>query len=132
MDVDVDARSVARDGDDGTSDARVAEALTRVTTVTTSTREGDAETRARAVRDALDALARSAPRVGAGTRWGGEACGAIRRARAAWARDGDDDAGRGRAATEARGEAWESWCRTVMAWSATSESWGAGARVGVC
>ena len=75
MDVDVDARSVARDGDDGTSDARVAEALTRVTTVTTSTREGDAETRARAVRDALDALARSAPRVGAGTRWGGEACG---------------------------------------------------------
>jgi len=52
LDVDVDARSVARDGDDGTSDARVAEALTRVTTVTTSTREGDAETRARAVRDA--------------------------------------------------------------------------------
>ena len=42
LDVDVDARSVARDGDDGTSDARVAEALTRVTTVTTSTREGDA------------------------------------------------------------------------------------------
>lgn len=132
LDVDVDARSVARDGDDGTSDARVAEALTRVTTVTTSTREGDAETRARAVRDALDALARSAPRVGAGTRWGGEACGAIRRASAALARDDDDDAGRGRAATEARGEAWESWCRTVMAWSATSESWGAGARVGVC
>ena len=52
MDVDVDARSVARDGDDGTSDARVAEALTRVTTVTTSTREGDAETRARGERRA--------------------------------------------------------------------------------
>jgi len=135
----VDARSFARFDDDATregtttEDARVAEALTRVTT--TSTRESgvDAKTRARATRDALDALARSAPRAGAGTRWGEEACGAIRRASAALARDDDDDdEGRGKASVEARGEAWESWCRAVVAWSATSESWGVGARVGVC
>lgn len=135
----VDARSFARGDDDATregtttEDARVAEALTRVRTVTTTTRvDGDAETRARAIRDALDALARSAPRAGAGTRWGEEACGAIRRASAALARDDDDGDADGKASVEARGEAWESWCRAVVAWGATSESWGAGARVAVC
>ena len=61
--------------------------------MTTSTREGDASARARGERRA-DALARSAPRVGAtreGKQW------AICRASAALARDDDDDAdGEGR------------------------------------